>query len=93
MTVQPWRQLGASALIFHRDITAEKMGRATPQSVDQEFRLLADSAPVMIWMSAPDKACIFVSRKWLEFTGARIEDALGEGWPQFVHPDDREKLL
>jgi PAS domain S-box-containing protein len=93
MTVQAWRQLGAGALIFHRDITSEKMGRATSPSVDQEFRLLADSAPIMIWMSAPDKACIFVSRKWLEFTGARLEDALGEGWPQFVHPDDRDALM
>ena len=93
MTAQAWRQLGASALIFHRDITAEKMGRATSQAEDREFRLLADSAPVMIWMSSPDKGCIFVSRKWLEFTGARLEDALGEGWPQFVHPEDRGALF
>jgi PAS domain S-box-containing protein len=93
MTVQAWRQLGASAIIFHRDITSEKMGRATSPTLDQEFRLLADSAPVMIWMSGPDKACIFVSRKWLEFTGARLEDALGHGWPQFVHPDDRDALV
>ena len=54
---------------------------------------MADSAPVMIWMSGPDKTCIFVSRKWLEFTGARLKDALGQVWLQFVHPDDREGLL
>lgn len=93
MTVQAWRQLDASALIFHRDITAEKMGHATSQSGDREFRLLADSAPVMIWMSGPDKSCIFVSRKWLEFTGARLDDALGDRWPRFVHPDDRDALI
>jgi PAS domain S-box-containing protein len=93
MTVHAWRELGTNAIIFHRDITAEKFGRLTPQTVDQEFRSLADSAPVMIWMSGPDKECIFVSRHWLEFTGGRIEDALGEGWPQFVHPDDRNALL
>ncbi len=92
MTVHPWRELGTNAIIFHRDITAEKLGHVTPHSVDQEFRSLADAAPVMIWMSGPDKGCIFVSRQWLEFTGARLEDALGEGWPHFVHPDDREPL-
>jgi PAS domain S-box-containing protein len=93
MTVRAWPQLGASALIFHRDITIDKMGGPTSQSVDREFRLLADSAPVMIWMTGPDKKCIFVSRKWLEFTGASPEDALGEEWTQYVHPDDRSALL
>ena len=92
MTVHPWREFGTNAIIFHRDITAEKFGRLTPQTVDQEFRSLADAAPVMIWMSGPDKECIFVSRQWLEFTGARLEDALGDRWPQFVHPDDRDAL-
>src|SRR5271166_6507039 len=93
MTVRSWRQQDTNAIIFHRDITPERLGRAGSPTVEQEFRLLADSAPAMIWMSGPDKACIFVSRKWLEFTGARLEDALGEGWPQFVHPDDREALF
>ena len=93
MTVRAWPQLGASALIFHRDITAEKMGLPASQSVDREFRLLADSAPVMIWMTGSDKKCVFVSHKWLEFTGASSEDALGERWTQFVHPDDCTALL
>ncbi len=92
MTVHPWRELGTNAIIFHRDITAEKLGNVTPHTIEQEFRSLADAAPVMIWMSGPDKECIFVSRQWLEFTGARLEDTRGEGWPQFVHPDDREPL-
>lgn len=93
MTVRAWQQQGASALIFHRDITAEKMGQAPSPFMDQEFRQLADSAPVMIWMTGPDKACTFVSRKWLEFTGARPEDALGEVNLHLVHPDDRVAVL
>ena len=93
MTVHAWHQPATNAVIFHRDITLEKLGHVTPHTVEQEFRSLADSAPVMIWMSGPDKACIFVSRRWLEFTGARLEDALGQGWPQFVHPNDRDELL
>ena len=93
MTVRSWRQQDTNAIIFHRDITSERLGRAGSPTVDQEFRALADSAPAMIWMSGADKACIFVSRKWLEFTGGQLEDALGEGWPQFVHPDDRAALF
>ena len=93
MTVRAWRVSGTNAIIFHRDITSEKWGGGKSQTLEQEFRSLADAAPVMIWMSGPETECIFVSRQWLEFTGARIEDAFGEGWPQFVHPDDRNGLL
>lgn len=93
MTVRAWRQLGASALIFHRDITAEKFGNASSQTVEEEFRLLADAAPTMIWMAGPDKQCTFVNRRGLEFTGGRLEDQLGKGWLKLVHPDDRDELL
>ncbi len=93
MTVRSWRQQGASAIIFHRDITAEKLGSVPSQSLDEEFRSLADSAPAMIWMSGADKQCIFVSRRWLEFTGGRLEDQLGEGWVRLVHPEDRDALF
>ena len=93
MTVHAWRQDDTNAIIFHRDITSEKLGRANSPTLEQEFRFLADSAPVMIWMCGPDKECIFVSRQWLEFTGALLQDALRDGWPQFVHADDRDGLL
>ncbi len=59
MTVRSWRQQDTNAIIFHRDITAEKLGRASSPTVEQEFRALADSAPAMIWMSGPDKAVYF----------------------------------
>lgn len=93
MTVRAWRQLGVGALISHRDITPEPMGLGVSQSTDQEFRSLADSAPVMIWMTGPDHGCTFVNRKWLEFTGARVDEALGKVNLQLVHPDDRAAVL
>ena len=48
MTVRPWKQQGASAIIFHRDITAEKIGHLTANTVEEDFRLIADSTPVLI---------------------------------------------
>ena len=93
MIVHAWWYTGTSAIIFHRDITSEKLCLPNTQTLEQEFYSLADSAPAMIWMSGPDKACIFVSRQWLEFTGGRMEDQLGGGWLQAVHPDDRNELL
>ena len=55
MSIRAWRQLGASALIFHRDITTEKLGPLTTRTVEQEFRTLADSSPVLIWTRGPKK--------------------------------------
>ena len=55
------------------------------------FRILADFAPVMIWLAAPDRRCVYFNPRWLEFTGRPVEAELGEGWMQGVHPDDRER--
>jgi len=91
--VRPFRQFGAHALIFHRDITAEKLDKLHPQTLDEEFRALADAAPVLIWMSGPDKGCTFFNRQWLEFTGVPKEEQLGDGWLKLVHPEDRDRIL
>lgn len=53
------------------------------------FRHLAEHAPVMVWVSDPASRTTFVSRSWYEFTGQSPETALGFGWLDAVHPDDR----
>ncbi len=60
---------------------------------EQRFRMVADSAPVLIWMSGPDKLCNFVNRGWLEFTGRTIEQELGNGWAEDVHGDDVKRCI
>jgi len=52
------------------------------------FRNMADTAPVMIWVSGPNKLCTFFNQGWLTFTGSTMEQALGYGWTAKVHPDD-----
>ena len=93
MTVRPWRQMGAAAIIFHRDISAEKLTRLSTRSGDLEFRALADSSPVLIWTDSPEEGCTFLNRQWLEFTGVPVEEQLGAGWLEFIHPEDRRRLL
>src|SRR5207249_2379762 len=46
---------------------------------ENRFRLMADAAPVMIWMAGPDGRCIDFNRPWLEFTGRTLEQERGDG--------------
>ncbi|WP_029586083.1 LuxR C-terminal-related transcriptional regulator [Bradyrhizobium sp. URHD0069] len=63
------------------------------QSEIYSFHLLADRAKMMIWTSGPDKSCDWFNRAWLEFTGRRMEQELGNGWAEGVHPDDFSSCL
>jgi PAS domain S-box-containing protein len=60
---------------------------------EERFRLAADTAPVLIWMSSTDKLCNFFNQGWLDFTGRSMEDEVGSGWALGVHPDDLEVCL
>ncbi len=60
---------------------------------EARFRSLADTAPVLIWMTDRDKRCNFFNKGWLDFTGRSLAQELGDGWTEGVHPDDAEQCL
>ena len=60
---------------------------------EERFRVMADAAPVMVWMSGTDKLCTWFNKAWLEFVGRPMEQELGNGWTENVHADDFERCL
>ena len=83
--------VGASRIA--RDITERTRAEDSLRESEQRFRLVANAAPVMIWMSGPDKLCTYFNQPWLEFTGRFIEAELGNGWADGVHPNDLQACL
>jgi PAS domain S-box-containing protein len=90
----------ASIIISHHQQAEE---RATAEAAlaaqhilkesEERFRNLANCAPVMLWMTGPDKLCRFANQGWLEFSGRTIDQEVGDGWAETLHPADREHYI
>ncbi|MBD1934238.1 MULTISPECIES: PAS domain-containing sensor histidine kinase [Cyanophyceae] len=75
------------------DITENKRSQAALRESEERFRTMADSAPVLLWMSGTDALCNFFNQSWLTFTGRTLEEEMGNGWTQGVHRDDFQRCL
>jgi PAS domain S-box-containing protein len=75
------------------DITARKLAEEQARESERQFLLIANSSPVIIWITGPDKLCTFVNEAWLQFRGRTFEQELGNGWADGVHPEDLDDSL
>jgi PAS domain S-box-containing protein len=73
--------------------TSSAGGRAPDEpsaAVDELFRSLSDGIPAIIWVDGADRRCVYVNDTWRSLLGRDRSEALGLGWSDSVHPDDRE---
>jgi len=85
---EPARMLGMAT-----DVTDTKLLEQKVRESEQRFRLLANTAPVLIWTTGTDKLCDYVNKPWLDFTGRTLEQELGNGWAEGIHAEDAAKCL
>jgi PAS domain S-box-containing protein len=60
---------------------------------EERFRLVSNTAPVMIWMVGTDRRRTYVNQPWLQFTGRALEAELGNGWAEGIHKEDLKRYL
>ncbi|WP_437312628.1 PAS domain S-box protein [Sorangium sp. So ce385] len=74
-----------------RDVTARRKAEESLRESMARFRNIADHAPMVIWVTAPDGSCIYVNPRWRELTGQTEAKSLGFGWLAAVHPSEQEE--
>jgi two-component system, chemotaxis family, CheB/CheR fusion protein len=75
------------------DVTERRLAIEALAESEKRFHTLSDQAPVMIWMTDDQQRCNFVNKTWLEFTGKTVEQEIGMGWYESIHPDDKQIFL
>jgi two-component system CheB/CheR fusion protein len=90
-TIGP-RVFSGTVLSF-TDITEVKSAEAARRSLEQMFEAVADSVPVLVWMSGPDKKCFWFNKTWLGYTGRTMDQERGDGWASGVHPEDLDRCV
>jgi diguanylate cyclase (GGDEF)-like protein/PAS domain S-box-containing protein len=79
-------------MVFHSVDEEYRLNEALAES-EQHFRTLADAGQALIWTSGLDKSCDYFNQVWLDFTGRSLQQELGAGWVEGVHPEDSQQCM
>ncbi|HTQ57063.1 MAG TPA: PAS domain S-box protein [Bryobacteraceae bacterium] len=88
-----FEELGTPARVLGhaQDLTDRVRAEEALKESERRFRDMADTAPVFIWMSDAEGQWVFVNKGWLKFSARTLEQELGWGWLENLHPDERAR--
>lgn len=76
-------------IVLGHDITDQKKAERVAQENESRFRSLTEVMPQLVWISDAEGKVIFINHNWSQVTNTRLEDNLGNGWLNVIHPEDR----
>ncbi len=76
-----------------RDITRQKAAEDALQESETRFRVMAEASPVGIFLTGPNGTTVYSNPKSLAIADITFEQALGFGWRDALHPDDRDRVM
>ncbi len=80
-------------IIVFRDVSEAKKAQAETRAAESRFRVMADSAPVLVWIADTTRNCIWFNKLWLSFVGRTLEQGQRFGWREGIHPEDLERCV
>ena len=80
-------------VILVTDVTEQRVAERALKESEARFRRIADSAPVMMWVTRLDRSRDFVNDAYLEFAGLSREEAQALDWRTRIHPEDVERIV
>ncbi len=75
------------------DLSAETRFELQLRESEARFRAMADTAPVLIWLTDDNMQMGYVNQSWLEFTGRSLQQEMGRGWAESLHASDYRTWL
>lgn len=93
----PWRDhhdriLGGFVRV-RRQVKTIQLDEDIAQAADEKFKIMADCAPVLLWMAGLDARCLFFNQRWLNFSGRTMEQEFGFQWAEGVHHEDFQNCI
>ncbi len=76
-----------------RDISESVRAEEAVRKSAKQLREVIDTIPAYVWSALPDGSLDFINQRWLDFSGFSLEQGLGRGWEQAIHPEDRDQFL
>jgi two-component system sensor histidine kinase/response regulator len=78
-------------VVTAHDVTERTRAEETLRTRTQEFRVLTEAMPHVVWIARSDGSPVYVNQLWADYTGLRLEDGLGMGWNRPLHPEDEPR--